>query len=154
MIFLVFPGQHSKQKIVGMRLLRIVAAFLCTIFVSVLFVFKSHRAGEEVLSLHFQQEEATTEVNCTELLNELNPRFPAVLIDMQLLRSLQEDNCRSGKRAIRVAVDVQHLNNVRQADFPEYNILYYDKPRDKNFLLFFDTESRILPRYAAGSDVF
>ncbi|EPB72395.1 hypothetical protein ANCCEY_08518 [Ancylostoma ceylanicum] len=85
-------------------------------------------------------------VNCSELLDELSPPFPAVLIDLQLLKGLKDDDCRSGMQKIRVAVDVQYLNDVRKADFPGYNIIYYDKSRYKDFLLFFDTESRILPR--------
>ncbi|KHJ96991.1 hypothetical protein OESDEN_03039 [Oesophagostomum dentatum] len=125
-----------------MRVTRMFALFVATIFVSAIIIFKTHGEEDELYVAELSQEE----VNCTSFLDTINPPFPALLIDHRILKLLKRNVCRASKAKVRIAVDVRHSGIVRKAKYPMYDIVYYERPADTDYLRFLDDVTRIIPR--------
>ncbi|KAK6744356.1 hypothetical protein RB195_011202 [Necator americanus] len=133
---------------IEMRQIHMMALLAAAVLASMVFLFSTPKKYGMILSDVFQKEgrERIVKMNCTSLLDSINPPFPAVLIDLPTLEALKQNQCSTNEHSVRVAVDAQHLNKIRKADFPNYDILYYEKPSCKDYLRFFDKETRIIPR--------
>ncbi|VDO59708.1 unnamed protein product [Haemonchus placei] len=87
------------------------------------------------------------QINCSTLLKTTNPPFRALLIDTHILQNLGENECKQGQK-VRLAVNVELLKSVRNKDYKEYDIVYYQTFTDKDYLRVYDNEqTRIIPRF-------
>ncbi|KHJ89966.1 hypothetical protein OESDEN_10198 [Oesophagostomum dentatum] len=125
-----------------MRVVRMFAVFAAIIFVSAVIIFKTHGEEDELYVVLLSQEE----VNCTSFLDMISPPFPALLIDHRILRLLKRNICRASKAKVRIAVDVRYSAIIRKAKYPMYDIVYYERPADTDYLRFLDDVTRIIPR--------
>ncbi|VDK56285.1 unnamed protein product [Cylicostephanus goldi] len=121
---------------------RIFSVFIGSIVISGILLYTTHEHYREMFAFEFPQ----VGVNCTARLDEVDPPFPAMLIDADLLTEIKDDRCTARKQKINVAVDVKYSKSVRKSDYKIYDIIYYENTLEKNYLRLFDTQTRIIPK--------
>ncbi|CAJ0598308.1 unnamed protein product [Cylicocyclus nassatus] len=121
---------------------RIFSIFIGSIVISAIVLYTIHGHYRGMFAVEFLQ----VGVNCTVKLDEVDPPFPAILIDADLLNEIKDDRCTAKKQKISVAVDVNCSESVRQSDNKMYNIIYYEDMLERNYLRLFDTPTRIIPK--------
>lgn len=80
----------------------------------------------------------------------ITPPFPAILIDEELLESLRKNSCYVAERRVRLAIDVGALSAIWRSENRKYDIIYYRDIADKDYLIFYDSFTRIIPRWASS----
>ncbi|KAJ1350641.1 hypothetical protein KIN20_006477 [Parelaphostrongylus tenuis] len=85
-------------------------------------------------------------MNCSNLLENIDPSFPALLIDDRVIGSLSRIDCETTPTKIRVGVDMRLLTSVEKESYLEYEIIYYENFKDRDHLRFYDLPTRIIPR--------
>ncbi|KAK5975471.1 hypothetical protein GCK32_019408, partial [Trichostrongylus colubriformis] len=115
---------------------------LSSISITLFFVFKTHNIHRPV----WIKEYFFTQVNCSTLLEAINPPFEALLIDTYILQSLANNKCYKEERRVRLAIDVLLSSSLRKGHHTKYDIIYYQTPTYKEYLRVYDIELRILPR--------
>nr|CDJ83630.1 LicD domain containing protein [Haemonchus contortus] len=85
-------------------------------------------------------------MNCSMLLETINPPFQALLIDTHILQNLGEIMCKQ-RQKVRLAVNVELLKSIRKKDYKEYDIVYYQNFSDKDYLRVYEHDTtRIIPK--------
>uniref|UniRef100_A0A0N4X8J1 Lipopolysaccharide cholinephosphotransferase n=1 Tax=Haemonchus placei TaxID=6290 RepID=A0A0N4X8J1_HAEPC len=99
-----------------------------------------------VAKVHAHSEHEHFQMNCSMLLVTINPPFRALLIDTHILQNLGENRCKQGQK-VRLAANVDLLKSVRNKDYEEYDIVYYQTFSDRDYLRVYDHETtRIIPK--------
>lgn len=84
---------------------------------------------------------------CDSFLYQLNISIPVLLIDTDILKSLNSQNCfiNSGN-AIKIGVDVRYLSATWLLEDSRLTVLYYTNETGKDFLDFRSEPRRIIPK--------
>ncbi|KAK6030057.1 hypothetical protein OSTOST_03818 [Ostertagia ostertagi] len=115
---------------------------LCSIPVLIVIFFKTH----EINSIIREEERSEANIDCSMMLQAIDPPLPALLIDTHVLQSLEQDRCQYIKQRIRLAIDVELPKSLRKDGINEYDIIQYETPPDTNYLRFHDIVVRIIPQ--------
>ncbi|KAE9419629.1 hypothetical protein Angca_005087, partial [Angiostrongylus cantonensis] len=83
---------------------------------------------------------------CSNLLESIDPPFPALLIDNRIIENLDRTECEATPTLIRLGVDMRLLTSVEKESYFEYEIVFYEDFKDKDYLRFYDLPTRIIPR--------
>ncbi|KAJ1350976.1 hypothetical protein KIN20_006908 [Parelaphostrongylus tenuis] len=86
------------------------------------------------------------EVNCSDVLEDIDPPFPALLIDKRIIEGLNTNKCEATFAKIRIGVDMELLKSVQNSTHPNFEIVYYENFTEKDHILFYDSPTRIIPR--------
>lgn len=114
--------------------------------VSTILVIVFHYRNPRGILLHLDTFGA--EIQCRTQLQVVSPPFPAILIDNDLLTALMKDECKQLERKVRLAVKGNETETSSENTNHDelYEIIRYEEPLDKNYLLFHDSETRIIPK--------
>ncbi|CAJ0598381.1 unnamed protein product [Cylicocyclus nassatus] len=107
-----------------------------------LFLFATQEHIQKFLPVVLKQ----VKINCTSFLNEIDPPYPAILIDTDILEAIKEDNCSVVPRKIRVGVDIGYADAVKHVISSRYDTVLFENSMEKDYLRFFDRDIRIIPR--------
>ncbi|VDK66904.1 unnamed protein product [Cylicostephanus goldi] len=72
--------------------------------------------------------------------------FPAILIDLRFLNGLPEVHWDPDEIYIKVAVHFGERASIRREYLQRYDVVFYERPPNKNYLLFHDEVPRIIPK--------
>ncbi|KAK6053903.1 hypothetical protein COOONC_08592 [Cooperia oncophora] len=132
-----------------MRRHLLVFVILCTIPAFVVLFFKTNEISSNVWSGDYTPWHVppfTTQINCSVMLEMINPPFRAFLIDTSVLQSLDDSRCEIEGQRIQLAVDVGLLKTIRKGNYVDYDIIHYETPSYKDYFRIYDAETRIVPR--------
>ncbi|CAJ0598405.1 unnamed protein product [Cylicocyclus nassatus] len=83
--------------------------------------------------------------------NEVKLEFPVILIDLRFLRSLPKKRWDPNEDNIKIAVHIRDGDKLPQEYLQRYEIVYYEQPLNKSYLLFQDEVTRIIPNISLES---
>ncbi|CCD63983.1 uncharacterized protein CELE_W02B3.4 [Caenorhabditis elegans] len=91
------------------------------------------------LALHYQ--------TCESFLNSLNTTVPVLLIDVDVLKMLDENACNLPTgRPTKIGVDVKYLSATWLLQDSRFEIVYYTNDTEKDFLDFRSEPRKIIPK--------
>ncbi|KAJ1361032.1 hypothetical protein KIN20_020185 [Parelaphostrongylus tenuis] len=85
-------------------------------------------------------------MDCSDVLESINLLFPAFLIDKRIIGGLNRNRCKATFTKIRIGVNMELLASVDRESHANFDIVYYENFTDKDYLLFYDSPTRIIPR--------
>ncbi|CAJ0598384.1 unnamed protein product [Cylicocyclus nassatus] len=77
--------------------------------------------------------------------NNISLSFPAVLIDLRLLKNLHNVRWKPNDTDIKIAVHTREADSIIMEDLKGFDVVYYEQPLNKNYLLFHDAVTRLIP---------
>ncbi|WKX98671.1 hypothetical protein Q1695_013955 [Nippostrongylus brasiliensis] len=125
-----------------MRQLRFLVALACTVPAFMFFIMKSYEKANFTVT-----EPAKTQLNCSTMLHRIQLPYRAILIDLDVLQSIDRSECKEINQRIRLAVDVKDLNTTDKINYNDFEILYYKTDPMKDYLVVYDSPIRIIPRF-------
>ncbi|VDL79814.1 unnamed protein product [Nippostrongylus brasiliensis] len=79
------------------------------------------------------------------MLHRIQLPYRAILIDLDVLQSIDRSECKEINQRIRLAVDVKDLNTTDKINYNDFEILYYKTDPMKDYLVVYDSPTRIIP---------
>ncbi|PIC40719.1 hypothetical protein B9Z55_008366 [Caenorhabditis nigoni] len=103
----------------------------------------THRTPQRVMAFMKRSPKS-----CESWISQLNTSIPVLLIDVDLLKALEKNNCGSvsPSKSIMVGVDVTHLSATWLLTDPRFVVLYYTNETGKDYLDFRSDPRKIIPK--------